>query len=41
LKSTRRMIIANMINRIEIGADYDIHIDFTSLARCISTSPPR
>lgn len=22
------MIVANLINRIEIGTDYDIHIDF-------------
>ena len=22
------MIVANLINRIEVGTDYDIHIDF-------------
>jgi site-specific DNA recombinase len=24
----KKMIIANLINRIEVGTDYDIHIDF-------------
>jgi len=27
--SAKKMIVANMINRIDVGADYDIHIDFS------------
>ena len=26
--SAKKMIVANLINRIEVGTDYDIHIDF-------------
>ena len=26
--SAKKMIVATLINRIDVGADYDIHIDF-------------
>ena len=26
--AARKMIVANLINRIEVGIDYQIHIDF-------------
>ena len=26
--SAKKMIVANLINRIEVGTDYDVHIDF-------------
>jgi hypothetical protein len=26
--TAKKMIVANLINRIEVGTDYDIHIDF-------------
>ena len=26
--AAKKMIVANLINRVEIGTDYDVHIDF-------------
>ena len=26
--AAKKMIVANLINRIDVGTDYDIHIDF-------------